>query len=101
MMVELTAWVAALQLAQTTLPPAPAEKPKAETPNSVDELVITAPAAKPGPKLNLDIKGDFAAREIPYLRQRPTKGCKIMAGGDAGPMGNQGAATGVVCVKRF
>jgi hypothetical protein len=24
-----------------------------------------------------------------------------MAGGDAGPMGNEGVATGIVCVKRF
>jgi hypothetical protein len=100
-MAAIAAWLAALQITQAPPPPPPAEKPKAETPNSVDELVITAPAAKPAPKLNFDLKGDFAVRDIPYLRQRPTNGCKIMAGGDAGPMGNQGAATGVVCVKRF
>jgi hypothetical protein len=96
-MAVLAAWFAALQIVQAP----PVEKPKAPPPNSVDELVITAPAAKPGPKLNFDLKGDFAAREIPYLRQRPNNACKPMAGGDAGLMGNEGVATGIVCVKRF
>ena len=84
-------------------PPEPVER-KAEAaspPTSVDELVITAPAAKPPPKLNLDVRGDFAAPEIPYLNRRPTKGCKPMAGGSSHPMEKSGAAGGIVCAFRF
>jgi hypothetical protein len=70
-------------------------------PTSVDELVVTAPSQKPAPKLNLDVKGDFAPRAIPYLRQRPVDGCKPMAGGATSVTGQSGLAGGIVCAMRF
>lgn len=92
---------AAMQAAP--VPPPDRSEPKADTtsPTSVDEVVIMAPAAKPPPKLNFDIRGEFAAPDVPYLRRRPTKGCKPMGGGSSHPMGKSGGAGGVACAWTF
>jgi hypothetical protein len=104
MMVELTAWLAALQLAQATPPAAPAGK-KATAP-SVDELIVIAPKSKQDPewasRLNFDLHGRYASSPTPYLRQRPVNGCKLMAGGATPPkLDLSGVASGVVCAKVF
>lgn len=87
--------------------PPPASQPQA-TPRAdteVSGVVVTAPAPAPEPawttKLNLDPRGDYARSDVPYLRRRPTNGCKLMAGGSASPAGVEGVAAGAVCVKRF
>lgn len=74
-------------------------------PREVDELVVTAPKRPPEPawsnKLNFDVRGVHSGAAAPYLRKRPTNGCKLMAGGATGAMGEPGAAGGVVCAKSF
>lgn len=107
-MVVLTVLVGMTSVAPATPPPAPVEQaappqssPSLSAPTSVDELIVTAPAQAPSPKLNLDVTGDFARKDIPYLRQRPTDGCKPMAGGSVAPSGRHGAAAGLVCAKTF
>lgn len=37
----------------------------------------------------------------PYLTRRPKDGCKAGAGGSTDPMGKEGPAAGIWCVKRF
>jgi hypothetical protein len=37
----------------------------------------------------------------PYLSRRPKNGCKVRAGGDATPMGKEGAASGMSCGWSF
>jgi hypothetical protein len=51
--------------------------------------------------LNLNRRGDFTVDETPYLIRRPKNGCKVGAGGDATPSGEQGAAGGVSCAWQF
>jgi hypothetical protein len=105
MMVELAAWVAALQLAQAT-PAARVEKPKVAAP-SVDELIVIAPKSKQEPewasRLNFDLHGRYASSPTPYLRQRPKNGCKPMAGGATqnSTYDQGGVASGIVCAKAF
>ena len=97
------AQAAAAPSATATLekPPAPAPTP----PRTVDEVVVTAPKADETPKwagkLNLDVRGDFGKSDTPYLRQRPTNGCKSMAGGATSVIGKSGVAGGMVCAKSF
>jgi hypothetical protein len=54
-----------------------------------------------GPKLNLDVRGAFARDPDPYLARKPKDGCKVRAGGDADPAGEQGAAIGIGCAWSF
>jgi hypothetical protein len=51
--------------------------------------------------LNLDARGAFGREPEPYLARKPTRGCKPRAAGDAGPMGNEGAAAGLACAWSF
>ena len=88
-----------LQAVAAAVPPEP---PKAPPPKPVDEVVVVAPILKPGPKINLDPHGYFGSREAdPYLRRRPSNGCKVTAGGSSTPGGTQGATGGLVCARRF
>jgi hypothetical protein len=62
--------------------------------------------ARPAPKLNLDLHGDFAANPEPYLERRPKNGCKVRAGGDTAPgpggtPGRVGVASGIACAWSF
>ncbi len=52
-------------------------------------------------RLNLDLTGRYARDPEPYLARRPKNGCKARAAGDAGPMGNEGAAAGIACAWSF
>jgi hypothetical protein len=63
----------------------------------------TAQAPGPGPKLNLDRDGAFAAgrNPEPYLARKPKNGCKLRAAGDATPAGDQGPAAGIGCAWAF
>ncbi|MCR5877487.1 hypothetical protein [Phenylobacterium sp. J367] len=67
--------------------------------------MVTAPKARQAPdwadRLNLDPKGKFSAPTVPYLREPPVNGCKVMAGGATSAMGESGVAGGLVCAKRF
>lgn len=85
--------------------PPPPPPPAASGDTEVSGVVVTPSRQAPEPewarKLNLDPRGDFARSDIPYLRRRPTNGCKLMAGGSASPAGVEGVAAGAVCVKRF
>jgi len=58
-------------------------------------------AAQPGARLNLDPTGRFAVDATPYLARKPHNGCKVGAGGDAGPSGQEGAAAGIKCAWSF
>lgn len=84
-------------------PAQPSSAPSPATP--VDEVVVFAPKIPKEPdwskKLDLDPRRDFQESYDPYLRQRPTNGCKPMAGGGVDPMGKVGAVGGLVCAKRF
>jgi len=52
--------------------------------------------------LNLDKRGYAAAKtQEPYLQRKPKNGCKVGAGGDTAPMGNQGVAGGIGCALSF
>jgi len=52
--------------------------------------------------LNLDRHGYAAGKtQEPYLQRKPKNGCKIGAGGDTAPSGDQGAAAGVGCAWSF
>jgi hypothetical protein len=51
--------------------------------------------------LNLNRRGDFTVDDTPYLIRRPKNGCKVGAGGDTTPSGEQGAAGGVSCAWQF
>ena len=110
----LVAWLAVaasdpvLPAAQT--PAATPQAPKSAPPGAaagteVGEVVVIAPRPPPEPdwsrKLNLDVRNRYGGSDIPYLRQRPTNGCKIMAGGTRSPSGHPGAAGGLVCAKSF
>lgn len=92
---------------QAPAQPAPQAPRPPSPPASLDELIVTAPsqkfADKPLPKLNLDPNGRFTrpAEPLPYLRQRPVNGCKLMAGGATSLIGEAGVAGGLVCTKRF
>jgi len=50
-------------------------------------------------RLDLDARG--ASDPEPYLARKPKSGCKARAAGDAGPMGEQGAAAGTACAWAF
>jgi len=50
---------------------------------------------------NLNRRGDFTVDDTPYLIRRPKNGCKVGAGGDTTPSGEQGAAGGVSCAWQF
>lgn len=52
-------------------------------------------------RLDFSHRGEFGRSDTPYLRDRPTSGCKPMAGGATGVMGATGVAGGLVCVKPF
>ncbi len=52
-------------------------------------------------RFNLDPGGRYVENPEPYLNRRPTNGCKVRAAGDAGPMGQQGAAAGMTCARPF
>ncbi len=71
----------------------------------VDGVVVMAPLRKPEPNwsrtLNFDVRGVYTPSDTPYLRQRPSNGCKPMAGGSASPAGEVGVASALVCVRRF
>jgi hypothetical protein len=71
----------------------------------VEGLIVIAPRRAEEPdwskRLNLDVRGDFGSVDTPYLRRRPTNGCKVMAGGARSPSGASGAAGGLVCAKAF
>ena len=51
--------------------------------------------------LNLNRRGDYTVDDTPYLIRRPKNGCKVGAGGDTTPSGEQGAAGGVSCAWQF
>jgi hypothetical protein len=51
--------------------------------------------------LDLNRRGDFTVDDTPYLIRRPKNGCKVGAGGDTTPSGEQGAAGGVSCAWQF
>ena len=52
--------------------------------------------------LNLDRRGYAAGKaQEPYLQRKPRNGCKIGAGGDTVPSGNQGVAAGIGCALSF
>ena len=100
-MVEPGVWMAAISLLQAGVLPPLVDKPKEKAP-TVGELVVTAPSSEPPPKLNLDPRGHFGPPpDLPYLRRRPTNGCKPMAGGATHPLNKSGAAGGIVCAKAF
>lgn len=73
----------------------------------LEGLVVVAPKrdAHPEPdwagKLNFDTRGTFQRSDTPYLRERPSNGCKPMAGGATSVVGASGVAGGVVCSLRF
>jgi hypothetical protein len=111
-MLALTALAAATLSTAATTPPAMPPQPSSATPTNssntsteIEGVTVIAPKLNLMPpwtdKLNLDPVGTFATPDAPYLRRRPTDGCKMMAGGTTDPMGKSGAASGVVCVKRF
>ena len=52
-------------------------------------------------RLDLDPHGLYVVNPTPYLNRKPRNGCKVMAGGDAGPAGQAGAAVGIGCGKTF
>ena len=110
----LAAWLAlaapepaspATATAPTVQPLMPAAAGAAKRGTEVDGLVVIAPRKAEEPdwsrRLNLDVRGDFGSADMPYLRRRPTNGCKLMAGGDKSPSGHDGAAGGLVCAKAF
>lgn len=103
----VAAWLA-LAVADPAPPAAPAPSPAppaASTAREVEGLVVIAPRKAEEPdwsrRLNLDVRGDFGGTDVPYLRRRPTNGCKLMAGGAKSPSGHDGAAGGLVCAKAF
>jgi hypothetical protein len=111
-MLALTALAAATLSTAAASPPAKPPRPSpampatsADTATEIEGVTVTAPKLDLTPawsnKLNLDPAGAFAAPDAPYLRRRPTDGCKPMAGGTTDAMGKAGAAGGLVCVKRF
>jgi hypothetical protein len=110
-MFGLEAWVTEAQQTQVIASRQPQEERKsaepAKTPEGtqVDGIVVIAPRAPREPdwgrKLNFDVRGVYAPSAEPYLRQRPSSGCRPMAGGSVTPSGKQGMAGGLVCVKPF
>lgn len=72
---------------------------------AVSELVVIAPRLFSEPdwskKLDFDLQGDFTRSDTPYLRARPTDGCKLMAGGATSSTGKSGTAGGLVCAHQF
>jgi hypothetical protein len=65
------------------------------------DRLAKAPAAG-AMALDLDGRGYAAAKaREPYLQRKPKNGCKVGAGGDTAPSGNQGAAAGVGCAWSF
>lgn len=52
-------------------------------------------------RLDLDPRGRFATEAEPYLARKPKNGCKVGAGGDVAPFGEQGAAVGLNCAWSF
>ena len=89
-------------------PPASASSPsiiQSDPPTEVGGVVITAPKLFKEPAwaktLDFDLRKEFAPADEPYLRQRPTDSCKLMAGGATSVTGKSGAAAGLVCAKRF
>lgn len=53
-------------------------------------------------RLDLGKNGAFQPdNPEPYLARRPTKGCKVRAGGDKTPSGDDGAAAGIACAWPF
>lgn len=100
----LAAWLA-LAVSDPAPPAAPAPVRTPPAAHEVGEFVVIAPRAAREPdwsrKLNLDAKNRYGGSDTPYLRQRPTNGCKFMAGGARSPSGASGAAGGLVCAKSF
>ena len=54
-----------------------------------------------GARLNFDLRGGYAKNPQPYLERRPKNGCKLRAGGDLAPSGDQGTAGGLACAWSF
>lgn len=110
-MLVLLAWFAAAELDQAAPMPQPAPsaskamKASGAAPPEIDELVVTPPQEAREPdwssRLNFDVRRVYSPLDAPYLRQRPTSGCKLMAGGATSLIDEPGAAGGMVCAKRF
>jgi hypothetical protein len=60
-----------------------------------------AKAQAGGARLNFDLRGGYAKNPQPFLERRPKNGCKVRAGGDTAPMGEQGVASGIACAWSF
>ena len=65
------------------------------------EARLAARDGRAAPRLNLDVRGDFGRDADPYLARRPKNGCKVRAGGDVDPAGEQGPAVGIGCAWAF
>ena len=110
-MLVMAVWLAVAAPEAVAPTPAPVRPPQAATAGAapagteVGELIVIAPRKAEEPdwskRLNLDVRGDFGSTDTPYLRRRPTNGCKVMAGGARSPSGASGAAGGLVCAKAF
>jgi hypothetical protein len=70
----------------------------AERQACLDQL---AKAQAGGSRLNFDLRGGYARNPQPFLERRPKSGCKVRAGGDKAPMGEEGVAGGLACAWSF